>query len=72
MHTTSRYPQQQQPINGGPNAAYFGSMQRLMPYNLEYDFTMMQEHPGMEELMDPDGNHMQRMQQYWGVATTEL
>lgn len=55
------------PIVGGPNAAYFGSLQRLMPYNLEYDFAVMQERPG-EESLDPDS----RMQQYWGVATTEL
>lgn len=53
-------------LNGGPNAAYFGSLQRLMPYNLEYDFNVMQEKPQW----DPEGDN--RMQQYWGVATTEL
>lgn len=58
-----------QPINGGPNAAYFGSLQRLMPYNLEYDFAMTQEKVSEgEEEMDADT----RMHQYWGVATTEL
>lgn len=53
-------------IMGGPHAAYFGSLQRLMPYNLEYDFAVMQER-GLADSMDLD-----RMQQYWGVATTEL
>ncbi|XP_032674253.1 PH domain leucine-rich repeat-containing protein phosphatase 2 [Odontomachus brunneus] len=54
-------------LNGGPNAAYFGSLQRLMPYNLEYDFAVIQER-GMDSL-EQDAT---RMQQYWGVATTEL
>ncbi|XP_029727244.2 protein phosphatase PHLPP-like protein [Aedes albopictus] len=66
-----------QPINAGPNAAYFGSLQRLMPYNLEYDFNAMQERYAANndgsalelDAVDPDGG---RMQQYWGVATTEL
>ncbi|CAH1960271.1 unnamed protein product [Acanthoscelides obtectus] len=53
-------------ILGGPNAAYFGSLQRLMPYNLEYDFAVMQER-GLADSLDLD-----RMQQYWGVTTTEL
>ncbi|KAL1496936.1 hypothetical protein ABEB36_007984 [Hypothenemus hampei] len=56
----------QQQLIGGPNAAYFGSLQRLMPYNLEYDFAVMHER-GLVDSMDLD-----RMQQYWGVATTEL
>ncbi|XP_017785771.1 PREDICTED: protein phosphatase PHLPP-like protein [Nicrophorus vespilloides] len=51
---------------GGPHAAYFGSLQRLMPYNLEYDFAVMQER-GLVDSLDLD-----RMQQYWGVTTTEL
>lgn len=51
---------------GGPHAAYFGSLQRLMPYNLEYDFAVMQER-GLADSLDLD-----RMQQYWGVTTTEL
>ncbi|XP_048521015.1 protein phosphatase PHLPP-like protein [Dendroctonus ponderosae] len=55
-----------QQLIGGPNAAYFGSLQRLMPYNLEYDFALMHER-GLVDSMDLD-----RMQQYWGVATTEL
>lgn len=55
-------------LNGGPNAAYFGSLQRLMPYNLEYDFAVIQERSGMDSL-EQDAT---RMQQYWGVATTEL
>lgn len=59
------------PISGGLHAAYFGSLQRLMPYNLEYDFGMIQERPGLEEVEAiPDAES--RMQQYWGVATTEL
>ncbi|XP_055636065.1 protein phosphatase PHLPP-like protein [Toxorhynchites rutilus septentrionalis] len=70
-----------QPINTGPNAAYFGSLQRLMPYNLEYDLNAVHERYGgglgghgegsaIElDTVDPDGG---RMQQYWGVATTEL
>lgn len=55
-------------IQGGPNAAYFGSLQRLMPYNLEYDFAIMQERDGQLEGLESDD----RMGQYWGVATTEL
>ncbi|XP_033323175.2 PH domain leucine-rich repeat protein phosphatase [Megalopta genalis] len=55
-------------LNGGPNAAYFGSLQRLMPYNLEYDFAVIQERNGLDSL-EQDTT---RMQQYWGVATTEL
>ncbi|XP_039305521.1 PH domain leucine-rich repeat-containing protein phosphatase 2 isoform X2 [Solenopsis invicta] len=55
-------------LNGGPNAAYFGSLQRLMPYNLEYDFAVIQERNGLDSL-EQDAS---RMQQYWGVATTEL
>ncbi|XP_011302435.1 protein phosphatase PHLPP-like protein [Fopius arisanus] len=54
-------------LNGGPNAAYFGSLQRLMPYNLEYDFAVIQE-----RRMDSLEQDASRMQQYWGVATTEL
>ncbi|XP_058452198.1 protein phosphatase PHLPP-like protein [Malaya genurostris] len=66
-----------QPINAGPNAAYFGSIQRLMPYNLEYDMSNLQEQYNINndgstielDTVDPEGG---RMQQYWGVATTEL
>ncbi|VVD01794.1 unnamed protein product [Leptidea sinapis] len=55
--------------NCGPNAAYFGSLQRLMPYHLEYDFAVIQEKSAQsQESLDLEG----RMQQYWGVATTEL
>ncbi|KAL4708090.1 hypothetical protein ACJJTC_009869 [Scirpophaga incertulas] len=55
--------------NGGPNAAYFGSLQRLMPYHLEYDFAVIQEKNSQsQDSLDIEG----RMQQYWGVATTEL
>lgn len=56
-------------FNGGPNAAYFGSLQRLMPYNLEYDFAVIQERGGALDSLEQDAG---RMQQYWGVATTEL
>lgn len=62
---TDRLPQR--PL-GGPNAAYFGSLQRLMPYNLEYDFAAMRERMAVDESMEYD----HRLQQYWGVATTEL
>ncbi|KAL5281301.1 PHLPP2 family protein [Megaselia abdita] len=62
MHSTGKIP-----LTGGPNAAYFGSLQRLMPYNLEYDFAIMRE-----RLNDDDIEHENRMRQYWGVATTEL
>ncbi|XP_068084838.1 protein phosphatase PHLPP-like protein [Anabrus simplex] len=55
-------------LNGGPNAAYFGSLQRLMPYNLEYNFSVIQERGNNQDSLEQDG----RMQQYWGVATTEL
>lgn len=57
-----------QSLNGGPNAAYFGSLQRLMPYNLEYDFAVMHERLPPDDSLEYDT----RMQQYWGVATTEL
>ena len=56
-------------LNGGPNAAYFGSLQRLMPYNLEYDFAVIQERTSALDSLEQDAS---RMQQYWGVATTEL
>uniref|UniRef100_A0A182NEV3 PPM-type phosphatase domain-containing protein n=1 Tax=Anopheles dirus TaxID=7168 RepID=A0A182NEV3_9DIPT len=77
-NTTAARPR---PINTGPNAAYFGSLQRLMPYNLEYDMATVQDRYGSNgnvierdstlelDTMDPDGG---RMRQYWGVATTEL
>ncbi|PNF37973.1 hypothetical protein B7P43_G02364 [Cryptotermes secundus] len=55
-------------LNGGPNAAYFGSLQRLIPYNLEYNFSVIQERGGNQDSLEQDG----RMQQYWGVTTTEL
>ncbi|XP_055381976.1 protein phosphatase PHLPP-like protein isoform X2 [Condylostylus longicornis] len=61
--TSGRLP----PIGAGANAAYFGSLQRLMPYNLEYDFAAMHERHSEEDL-----DHENRMRQYWGVATTEL
>lgn len=63
MHSTGKIP-----LSGGPNAAYFGSLQRLMPYNLEYDFAIMRERIND----DDDIEHENRMRQYWGVATTEL
>ncbi|XP_054282489.1 protein phosphatase PHLPP-like protein isoform X2 [Macrosteles quadrilineatus] len=57
-------------LHGGPNAAYFGSLQRLMPYHLEYDFAVIRERsePGSDSL-EQDGG---RMHKYWDVATTEL
>lgn len=62
----SRFGLDKKQLVGGPHAAYFGSLQRLMPYNLEYDFAVMQER-GLADSLDLD-----RMQQYWGVTTTEL
>ncbi|XP_037709590.1 protein phosphatase PHLPP-like protein isoform X1 [Drosophila subpulchrella] len=63
--------------SGGPNSAYFGSLQRLMPYNFEYDFAVTQERERNildEEDQDDDefNEHESRMRKYWGVATTEL
>ncbi|KAH8306710.1 hypothetical protein KR044_007695, partial [Drosophila immigrans] len=64
-------------LGGGPHAAYFGSLQRRMPYNYEYDFAVTQERDHNvldEEDVDEDGytEHESRMRKYWGVATTEL
>nr|XP_023018439.1 protein phosphatase PHLPP-like protein [Leptinotarsa decemlineata] len=64
--SNSRFGLDKKQLLGGPNAAYFGSLQRLMPYNLEYDFAVMHER-GLADSLDLD-----RMQQYWGVTTTEL
>ncbi|CAD6997205.1 unnamed protein product, partial [Ceratitis capitata] len=57
--------------SGGPNAAYFGSLQRLMPYNLEYDFTVTQDRSAFNEEDDEYSEQEDRMKQYWGIATTE-
>ncbi|XP_030555173.1 protein phosphatase PHLPP-like protein [Drosophila novamexicana] len=64
-------------LGGGPHAAYFGSLQRRMPSNFEYDFPVTQERDHNildEEELDEDGfsEHESRMRKYWGVATTEL
>lgn len=64
--SSSRFALDKKQLLGGPHAAYFGSLQRLMPYNLEYDFAVMHER-GLADSLDLD-----RMQQYWGVTTTEL
>lgn len=64
--TSSKFVLDKKQLLGGPHAAYFGSLQRLMPYNLEYDFAVMHER-GLADSLDLD-----RMQQYWGVTTTEL
>uniref|UniRef100_A0A1B6DTY1 PPM-type phosphatase domain-containing protein n=1 Tax=Clastoptera arizonana TaxID=38151 RepID=A0A1B6DTY1_9HEMI len=57
-------------LNGGPNAAYFGSLQRLMPYHLEYDFAVIHERSdGNCDSLEQEGG---RMHKYWDVATTEL
>ncbi|XP_018794247.1 PREDICTED: protein phosphatase PHLPP-like protein isoform X1 [Bactrocera latifrons] len=58
--------------SGGPNAAYFGSLQRLMPYNLEYDFTVTQDRTAFNEEDDEYDEQEDRMKKYWGIATTEL
>ncbi|XP_067620333.1 protein phosphatase PHLPP-like protein [Eurosta solidaginis] len=58
--------------SGGPNAAYFGSLQRLMPYNLEYDFTLTQDRTAFDEEDDEFNDQDDRMKKYWGIATTEL
>lgn len=63
-----RFGSGRQPLNGGPNAAYFGSLQRLMPYNLEYNFSVIQERGTNQDSIEYDN----RMHQYWDVATTEL
>lgn len=63
-----RFGSGRQMLNGGPNAAYFGSLQRLIPYNLEYNFSVIQERGGNQDSLEQDS----RMQQYWGVTTTEL
>lgn len=56
-------------MNGGPNAAYFGSLQRLMPYHLEYNFSEIKEKfDNTVDSLEQDG----RMHKYWDVATTEL
>uniref|UniRef100_A0A182IWW6 Uncharacterized protein n=1 Tax=Anopheles atroparvus TaxID=41427 RepID=A0A182IWW6_ANOAO len=68
------------PINTGPNAAYFGSLQRLMPYNLEYDMGAVPERYGSNgniiesstlelDTIDPDGG---RMRQYWGCSAADV
>nr|CAD7403954.1 unnamed protein product [Timema cristinae] len=67
VRNTPRFSSGRHFLNGGPNAAYFGSLQRLMPYNLEYDFSVIQEKANQDS-MEQDG----RMKQYWDVATTEL
>ncbi|KAE8743579.1 hypothetical protein FOCC_FOCC010826 [Frankliniella occidentalis] len=69
-------------LHTGPNAAYFGSLQRLMPYNLEYDFDVIHEraengHSMSGSLIDQraDQDSLEqdgRMRKYWDVATTEL
>lgn len=63
---SSRFSPERRQLVGGPHAAYFGSLQRLMPYNLEYDFAIMQERALADSV------EMDRMHQYWGVTTTEL
>nr|CAD7197095.1 unnamed protein product [Timema douglasi] len=67
VRNTPRFSSGRHFLNGGPNAAYFGSLQRLMPYNLEYDFSVIQEKANQDS-MEQDG----RMKQYWDVATTEF
>uniref|UniRef100_A0A8D9AZA4 Protein phosphatase PHLPP-like protein n=5 Tax=Cacopsylla melanoneura TaxID=428564 RepID=A0A8D9AZA4_9HEMI len=52
-------------LNTGPHAAYFGSLQRIMPYHAEYDYSLIKER---HESMDFED----RMKKYWDVATTEL
>ncbi|KAK9510670.1 hypothetical protein O3M35_005407 [Rhynocoris fuscipes] len=52
---------------GGPNAAYFGSCQRLLPYHIDYDYSIIKERSETDSLETND-----RMTKYWDVATTEL
>lgn len=68
-------------LHTGPNAAYFGSLQRLMPYNLEYDFDVIHERAenghslgeAAYDARDTDSLEQDgRMRKYWDVATTEL
>ncbi|ETN60765.1 adenylate cyclase [Anopheles darlingi] len=87
QYNTSANPARR-PINTGPNAAYFGSLQRLMPYNLEYDLATAAGLQPERYSGGSNGNIVEvesstleldnidpdggRMRQYWGVATTEL
>ncbi|XP_014250078.1 protein phosphatase PHLPP-like protein isoform X2 [Cimex lectularius] len=54
-------------LHAGPNAAYFGSLQRLLPYTADYDFSIIKERSEVDSLETED-----RMSKYWDVATTEL
>ncbi|XP_046403515.1 protein phosphatase PHLPP-like protein [Ischnura elegans] len=80
-----RAPPEIAPIQGGPNAAYFGSLQRLLPGHVGFDFEAVRETGSSELQGDNEGSWTEkdggesvageaenRMQAYWGVATTEL
>ena len=68
-NAASRLDLSRRSLNGGPNAAYFGSLQRLMPYHLEYNFSEIKEK--FDNTMD-SLEQDSRMHKYWDVATTEL
>lgn len=70
---------------GGPNAAYFGSLQRLLPTLAKAEVAaksptfyrspsaeMLQYVPEEVLAAETDPLPFSRMQRYWGVATTEL
>ncbi|CAH0389384.1 unnamed protein product [Bemisia tabaci] len=59
-------------LSGGPNAAYFGSLQRLMPCQLDYDFARMRERHALNSVDSLEHDHEGRMSKYWDVTTTEL
>ncbi|XP_065213412.1 protein phosphatase PHLPP-like protein [Planococcus citri] len=68
-NTSRRLDMGRKSLSGGPNAAYFGSLQHLMPYHLEYDFSEIKEkYDSNLDSLEMDG----RMHKYWDVATTEL
>ncbi|XP_075214824.1 PH domain leucine-rich repeat protein phosphatase isoform X2 [Lycorma delicatula] len=67
--STNRMISSRRGLTGGPNAAYFGSLQRLMPYHLEYDFAVIRERTDSNT---DSMEHDDRMHKYWDVTTTEL
>jgi hypothetical protein len=70
-------------LYSGPHAAYFGSLQRLLP-GANNNTTQVTEPTSPSEMLQfvpeeegpvSEGDSMQcgnRMHRYWGVATTEL
>ncbi|XP_039279477.1 protein phosphatase PHLPP-like protein isoform X1 [Nilaparvata lugens] len=69
QQTAGRVNNNRRGLSGGPNAAYFGSLQRLMPYHMDYDFAVIRERADSNT---DSLEHDDRMQKYWDVTTTEL